>query len=316
MLGMLAFGELAGGVRLDIDSACAAIEELGRRLDLEPDRTAQGVMQITAASMSHAIRAIFAEVGEDPREAALIAFGGAGPLFGTLMARELGVRTIVVPNYAGNFSAWGLLLQDLARSAARTVVTRLSSEGLEAASGVLADLGRNLAERGESAGTSLDAEGLVTASLDLRYEGQEYFLTVEVPYENGWVRASADEVLERFARDYEKRYGHTLHSPVAIVAARLTAVTALPKANLLVAPPAGSPRERRTIDALSFARGDRVQFGVADRDEFVPGTREQGPLIVLEETATTYVDAGFELEVDPSGVLLLHDVEGGQGGHD
>jgi N-methylhydantoinase A len=315
-LGLLAFGELAGGVHLDLGSARTAIEELGQTLGLEPDRTAQGVMQITAASMSHAIRAIFAEVGEDPRAASLIAFGGAGPLFGTLMARELGVRTIVIPNYAGNFSAWGLLLQDLARSAARTVVTRLTSEGLEAASGVLADLGRSLEERSESAATSLGSEGVLTASLDLRYEGQEYFLTVDVPFEDGWVRASLDEVLERFARDYERRYGHILHSPVEIVAARLTAVTPLPKANLLGAAPAETARERRTIDAFSFTRGERVPFGVVDRAGLGAGTSEAGPLIVLEETATTYVDAGFEAQVEPSGVLLLHDLEGGDGGRD
>lgn len=316
-LGMLAFGELAGGVRLDLEAASRSVEELGASLGLDRDRTAQGIVEITAASMAHAIRAIFAEVGEDPRGAVLVAFGGAGPLFGTLLARELGVQRVVIPNYAGNFSAWGLLLQDLARSAARTVVTRLDASGLDIAAGVLAQLQGDLAERAAQAATNLDADVQYSASLDLRYEGQEYFLTVEIPYEAGAITAGPDHVLDVFRRDYRKRYGHALSSPVEIVAARLTATTPLPKTNLLAAPPAHQSkdaREPRSVEAFSFIEGRRTAFDVVDRGELALKSRRHGPLIVLEETATTYVDVGFEVEVDASGVLVLHDL-GGTNGH-
>ena len=317
VLGMLAFGELAGNVRLDVEAARHAVAQLGDTLGLDLDRTAQGVMQITAAAMSHAIRAILAESGEGPSQAGLLAFGGAGPLFGTLLARELGIRTIVVPNYAGNFSAWGLLLQDLARSAARTVVARLDESGLAAASSVLGELARELAARDEAAATALGPANEVRASLDLRYEGQEYFLTVDVPFDGESLSVSEEDVRETFGRDYAKRYGHTLRSRIEIVAVRLVAVTPLPKTNLLSAPPPpGDVTPARSLDAFSFTLGERVPFAVVDRSSLDSGARRPGPMIVLEETATTYVDVGFEVEVDTAGVMVLHDVERGSGGDD
>jgi N-methylhydantoinase A len=309
-LGMLAFGELAGGVRLDQAAAYAAIERLGDALGLDVDRTAQGVIQITAVAMANAIRAILEEVGEDPRQAALIAFGGAGPLFGTLIARELNIRTIVVPNYAGNFSAWGLLLQDLSRSAARTVVTRFGKDGLEVAARVLTELEADLQARIAATPTSVLSTTVLAASLDLRYEGQEYFLTVEADFRDGRLVVEPDELQRSFERDYERRYGHTLHSPIEIVAARLTAVTPLPKTNLLAAPPRTRGNEtRRSIDAFSFTAGRRMPFEVVERTALTPDTVESGPMIVLEDTATTYVDAGYEVAVDRSGVLLLTESE-------
>ena len=79
------------------------------------------------------MRAVSVEVGEDPRDGALIAYGGAGPLLASLLARELDITTVVVPNYAGNFSAWGLLEQDVVRSAALTIVARLDDAGIQVA---------------------------------------------------------------------------------------------------------------------------------------------------------------------------------------
>jgi N-methylhydantoinase A len=307
-LGMLAFGQLAGGVHLDIDAARNAVDRLGEAIGLDVDRTAQGVMEIAATTMANSIRAILEEVGEDPREAQLLTFGGAGPLFGTLLARELDIRTIAVPNYAGNFSAWGLLLQDLSRAAARTVVAPLTQSGLSEASRVVRDLHDELARRSTSTHPSLGSEARFTVGLDLRYQGQEYFLTVEVPFANGAIDVDQEAVKASFQRDYEKRYGHTLHSGIEIVAARLTSTTPLPRTNLLSAPPTlDEPGERRTLDAFSFTAGMRVPFDVVDRSALAPGATAVGPAIVVEETATTYVDVGFAIDVHPSGTLLIHE---------
>ncbi|HEV7844939.1 MAG TPA: hydantoinase/oxoprolinase family protein [Thermoleophilaceae bacterium] len=314
-LGMLAFGELAGGVTLDIPSAEAAIAELGKKISLDTERTAQGVIEITAVAMANAIRAILEEVGENPAEAAVLAFGGAGPLFGSLIAKELGAKTIVVPNYAGNFSAWGLLLQDLSRSAARSVLAPLDDSGLEAASNTMRDLRAGLEQRISEASTTLASSARIVSNLDLRYDGQEYFLTIEVPFEDGRIAISTDELAKSFATDYERRYGHALGAPVEIVAVRLTAITPLPKTNLLSNPgTTQEPRPRRSIDAFSFAHGQREKFEVVDRAELEVGSRHRGPMIVLEETATTYVDADLELEVHPSGTLLLHEIGGANNG--
>ncbi len=118
VLGMLGPVELASGIELSTRRAEAALAPLAGRLGFESAAdVARGILHIAAATMANAIREITVEQGRDPREAALVAFGGAGPLFGTLLADELDIDTIVVPRYAGNFSAWGLLGADLAQTA-------------------------------------------------------------------------------------------------------------------------------------------------------------------------------------------------------
>jgi N-methylhydantoinase A len=309
-LGMLAFGELAGDVRLDIPAANGAIAGLAAELALDPDRAAQGVMAITAASMANAIRAILEEVGEDPRDAALLAFGGAGPLFGTLLAHELDISTIVIPNYAGNFSAWGLLLQDLARAAARTVIAPLSNEGLAQAAAVAAELAGEMHERVEESPVTFSEQPQTTVSLDLRYQGQEYFLTVETPFRDGAFEHAPDEIRASFERDYVKRYGHALASAIEIVAVRVMSVTPLPKTTLLETPPTtATDQASRQVEAFSFSRSERVEFTVVDRSSLGPGNSVDGPAILLEETATTYVDDGFRASVHKSGALFLTQID-------
>ena len=102
-------------------------------MGVDGDQAAQGVLRVASAAMAGAMRAVSVEVGEDPRDGALIAYGGAGPLLASLLARELDIKTVVVPNYAGNFSAWGLFEQDVVRSAALTIVARLDDAGIRTA---------------------------------------------------------------------------------------------------------------------------------------------------------------------------------------
>ena len=180
VLGMLAFGDLADDVRLDRDRALAALEPLGSALGMEVDAVARGVLSIANARMADAIREVLGEQGQDPRDAALIAFGGAGPLFATLLASELEITKIVVPAHAGNFSAWGLLQQDILQSAARTSVANLDAAGIEATNRVLDELFDQLAQRPSPTSSSRKE-----AALDMRYAGQDYTLTVAVPLADG-----------------------------------------------------------------------------------------------------------------------------------
>src|SRR5437588_6964555 len=126
-LGMLGPGELAGGIVLDRGLALRALEQL--RLG-SAEEAARGVITIAAASMADAIREITVEQGRDPREAVLVAFGGAGPLFATLLADELDIARVVVPRHAGNFSAWGLLGADVTRERSATRIIRLSDDSV------------------------------------------------------------------------------------------------------------------------------------------------------------------------------------------
>ena len=149
VLGMIPAAQIAGDVPLVHDLAERALARLAEPLGFDSvTEVACGVIRIVAAQMADAIRSVTIERGRDPREAALVAFGGAGPLFGTVLADELGVSTVVIPPYAGNFSAVGLLSADLARSASRTRVTRLSAEGLTEAGALAEQLFGELDSRG------------------------------------------------------------------------------------------------------------------------------------------------------------------------
>lgn len=315
-LGMLAFGELAGGVTLDITSAREAIQALGSELSLSVDETARGILTIANAAMANAIRSVTVEQGQDPRTATLVAFGGAGPLFGCLLARELDISEIIVPNYAGNFSAWGLLGQDVTRSAALTSINALDDEGLAAAADIHANLLEQLRQRKGASAALETAEEITEAAFDLRYTGQEYTLSVPIPVgSNGRPEAEPATIAERFARDYERAFGHTLDEPVEIVAVRATTRLPLPRrsTSFAAATPRQEPRETRTIDAFSFALERRTEFLVADRRDLIPGDHLRGPAILLEPTTTTYVDHGFDVTVHPTGHLFIRDsVEGGQ----
>jgi N-methylhydantoinase A len=309
-LGMLGRGELAGGaISLDIEEARLALAGLGRELSLDPDRAAYGVMSIVTAQMANAIRSITIEVGEDPRDATLIAFGGAGPLLGTLLAPELDIKKVVVPTCPGAFSAWGLLVQDVTRSVARTFMTNLSDEGLKATNELVDGLAELLHER--SSGSARD-DAVWEIALDLRYAGQLYALTVDVPTDNRRIAGAPERIRADFATQYEQVYGHTLPGRVEIVAVRLTARTELPRPTQLSPVAEGSSLEdmvETDVDAFSFKRQQRLPFRQLRRSDLVPGDRLAGPCIVLEDTSTTYVDEGFVIDVEPSGCLVLTNTE-------
>jgi N-methylhydantoinase A len=307
VLGMLGFGELAGGVRLEIERARETLGVLGANLDLNADGAARGVLTIISAAMANAIRSVTIEQGRDPREAKLIVFGGAGPLFGTLLARELDIREILIPRYAGNFSAWGLLGQDITRSAARTSIHTLDDRGLAAAKTVVDELFERLKARGSAAPAGIEEE-ISEAALDLRYLGQEYTLTVRPRTVDGQIAASAAEVRESFESDYERTFGHTLSEPVEIVSVRATIRKPLPRKIAETNGGVRAANRARVIDAYSFTEDDRISFPVIDRASLEPGTEMDGPAIVLEETATSYVDTGYRMRVDTSGVLSLTDL--------
>lgn len=305
VLGMLAFGELADDVRLDVEAAGHAVTGLGERVGLGRDEAASGILTIANAAMANAIHSVSVEEGEDPRQAALIAFGGAGPLFATLLAEALDIRTVVVPRHAGNFSAWGLLGQDITRGSSVTAINPLTDAGLGEARATLHWLFDELAERGsEDDGRGTTRE----AALDLRYVGQEYTLTVQWPEPENEDAASVEQ---RFTAQYERTFGHSLDEAVEIVSVRGTARDALPRRSQERAATNGAgPRESRTIDAYSFTQQERISFTVLDRDSLAADASPSGPLIVLEPTATTYVDAGYDLRVGEAGALIIEKGKG------
>lgn len=303
ILGMLGSGELASGITLDVQKASDALKPVADELSFSVEETARGVMTIVGANMANAIREITVEQGVDPRGMKLLAFGGAGPLMSTLLARELDIDQVIVPPYAGNFSAWGLLGADLTQSVARTKIMKLSEDCISSANDVLTSLFAELESRqskGLGSGTSSKEVGL-----DMRYVGQEHWLTVSVATEDGRIVASEEEIGSSFAREYERTFGGTMDEAAEIVSIRATLRIPLPRRKEnIVAATGADESETKTLEAYSFTRGSKMDFKVVQRESLELNDSISGPAIIEEETATTYLDADFEARVDKSGCLM------------
>ena len=307
-LGMLGAGRLAGDLNLDREAAQTALESVAGELGFTAEDTARGTLQIAAANMAGAIREITVEQGVDPREAVLVPFGGAGPLFLSHLMDELELSTAVIPMYAGNFSAWGLLGADLTQTTARTRVTPLTPEGIAVANAVLGEL---FAELDTRASRSASNEPRRETRLDMRYVGQEHTITVLLVEATGTIDIPADELRERFQAEYERTFALRMDEAVEIVSLRAAVVTPLPRradpgpAAASGANGNGAAPQTETASAYSFREGEWIDFAVLRREGMAVGATFSGPAILLEQTATSYVDAGLTGRVHESGVVIV-----------
>ncbi|HDK45570.1 MAG TPA: hydantoinase/oxoprolinase family protein, partial [Actinobacteria bacterium] len=289
MIGRLA-KHLAGGMALRLDLAKGAVRRLAATLDLSSEATALGIVEVVEAHMERAVRAVSVEEGADPRSSVLVAFGGAGGMHATALARRLGMAGVVVPPHAGVFSALGLLLSpprvDLARS--------LGPEAMvdEAVGSLRADAARHLVS--ETGVSPVDVRTLV----DVRYRGQSHETTV--PYRPGEGAA----VLEaRFHDAHRIRNGFArVGDPVEVVTVRSAALgtPALRWSDLDDAVPEGKAA-RGTREVLTS--GGAVDADVWWRHGLAPGTTIEGPAVIEEREATVFLDIGERATVHPSGAL-------------
>ncbi|MEJ1961295.1 MAG: hydantoinase/oxoprolinase family protein [Gammaproteobacteria bacterium] len=303
-LGMLGSGRLASSVNLDRNKAEAALGKVADRLGIPTRALAVGIIEIACSSCANAIREITVEQGIDPRALKLLAFGGAGPLLATQIARELNIRTIVVPPFAGNFSAWGLLGSDLVRSSARTQLFTLASESLRALNTTVASMFAELEQRGED--RSFLDQGRRELALGMRFTGQEHSLTIPVPWSKDGVGSSGTELDRVFRDTYRKTFGIALDNTVEIIVLR----TAIRKPLLreIARPGAGDAHARDRLPSLplhSFARSRELAGATLSRAFLKPGERHPGPAVIYEDTTTTYVDADFSYGIDTTGCLVL-----------
>ena len=282
---------LGGDMHLDHAAAQAAMRPIASALDCDAVQAARAVIDVANAHMARALRAISIKRGVDARDFTLVSFGGAGGLHVCELACELGMHRVMVPVQGGVLSALGMLAAVPGRQLSQTLMLPLET-------GVEGPVEACIAELAGLASDEFAQEGVEqalltrTASVDLRYRGQSY--TLNLP----WADAAASA--EAFHRLHQARYGHRLDQPVELVTLRL-AVTA---------PGSGFALPRRE-GSLGKPVSDRCQLPgnlevpLWHREQLPPGTRLQGPAIVSEQVATTWLAEGWSCEVDDFGNLLL-----------
>ena len=305
LLGHLAADRfLAGRMRLDAAAAARAVEQhVATPLGLDVALAAGGIIAIATAAMANAVRAVTTERGLDPRDFALIAYGGAGPLHAVDVARELAIRTVIVPQAPGTFSAFGMLTADLRREYAQTYRAPLSAEGLRGTSAFFTTLEDEAKAWLQSAGVPSE-NTLLEHAVDVRYVGQNYSVTIPLP--PGTAQA---EVKRAFDAAHQQRYSHSApEEPAEIIAARVSIVGQLSKPVLAsLAAGSGKPAANAVLGTrrVRFDPRSEIEAIVYDRSRLLAGDAFAGPAIVQEDGSATIVPPDVRVDVQPSGHLIL-----------
>ena len=296
--------QMGGEIYPDIDLAARAIEEhVGKPLGLSVVDAAVGIVRLVNANMMHALRTVSIERGRDPRDFALVPFGGAGPTHGVHIAEELALRRVVIPPIPGCNSALGILASDVRHDLVATLRARVAR--LDPS-----DLGETLSELASEARRELDEDSIppqsrtLRASLDMRYAGQAYELNVPLsslrPDASTLSRAMAD-----FHHSHRTRYGHSLGDDlVDLVNVRLTGLGATPKPLLGGAAAASGEAEPRSRRRVVSVRGEAEMTPIYHREDLEPGQRVATPSVIQQLDSTTYLPFG-EVRVHNTGAIVV-----------
>ncbi|MGI6876904.1 hydantoinase/oxoprolinase family protein [Amycolatopsis sp. 3B14] len=288
---------LDGQMKIDAEAARRAVSTVAGPLGMDVLDAAQGIVRVITANMARAIRVISVQRGYDPRDYVLVPFGGAGPLHAVRLARELGMRTVLVPETPGAQCAAGLLMTDIRADFLRT---RISPPDETTVAGVFAEL--------EAEATAwLAAENVpaerrrVERFAEMRYAGQNHELPVPVP--EGEVTAdTVAQLTKRFAAEHERMYGYSsAEDEVQVVTFRLRAIGEVSRAELHRAPLGdadASAAIRATREVYLPESGGFTECPVYDRRLLEPGHRVDGPAVVEQMDTTTLLLPGDVAVVD------------------
>jgi N-methylhydantoinase A len=314
VLGRLGSDRFLGGeMQLDLAAARAAIEaRIARPLDVSVEVAALGIIKIAIAEMSLAVQSVSVGRGHDPRDFAMIAFGGAGPLHAAEIARELNIPRFVIPRVPGHFSALGMLLADLRHDFVRTYYKPLAECDFQALGAIFAEMEAEARDLLIREGTSQDRISM-QLHLDMRYAGQEF--PIQTPIDpQALARGDVQALRAAFDRVHDRRFGHKAdNEEVEVVNCRLTGRgrrlrARFPAVPAVASSSAGLLGERDVIfnDPLRPHKSPVYQ-----REVLAVGQVIRGPAVVTEYASTTILFEDDVLKVAPTGELVIDIAKGG-----
>ena len=283
---------LGEGKHLAVTNTRTAVEKLAQRLGFTLDETIQGVRKVVNHTMAAALRMVTTEAGKDPKEYALVAFGGAGPIHSVELARELGMRKVIVPVAAGMFSAYGILISDVLHSFSRTKVMHIKEPNLQVVSGILDAYihqgAKNLAESGIP-----DSDHRFLPSVDVRYCGQSWFLNI--PFSQ-----DIDTLERSFRSSYLKKFGYTLDGDMEIVNIRLEA-----RGKRFIPPKSDLPSDRGSepYEMRNCLFDEWEEVPVYRREGLGSGFSWSGACIIEDNGSTIVIPPGSRIGIDTTGTL-------------
>jgi len=286
VLGRIEADQLVGGqMHLDVPRAAKAVDSIAKRAGISRVAAAEGILRVANANMERAIRLVSVERGHDPRDFALVAFGGCGGLHACEIASELGIRTVLVPEYAGALSALGMLLADQVRDHAAGVLNRR-------------DIEKEFQRLERVARKELPGAELIRTA-DVRYAGQSYELTVP------WHAADPGQP---FHREHQRVYGYSNpERAIEVVTVRVRAKRAVERPRLVTRrSSAASDRTRRKLLVRRVrSSGAWRAMPVYQRRELPRTKKLRGPALVIDYGSTTLVPPGWHFSLDRFGNLKI-----------
>jgi N-methylhydantoinase A len=297
---------LGGEMKLNERRGLEAVSALGERLGLTPVDTANGILRIANAMMAAAISKVTVERGFDPRDFVMVAYGGAGPMHATAVARELGVQRLIIPQAPGQFSALGMLTTDFRYDFAQTYPSATANLAATELDDRFCAL--ETEARAELANDVGSGNVRFVRSADMRYVGQFHTLVVVLPdgpYDDSYM----DRLAARFHQAHEARYGHAaLSEPTQIINLRLAAIIqlskpALPRIDVGTDLPPDSAR--LGMRRVTWEDGTEVASAIFQRELLQSGNRIAGPAIIQESASVIPIGRGETARVDEFGNLHI-----------
>ena len=308
LLGRLGADRFLGGeMKLDVAAAERAMNRLADPLRLSVTDAANGILRIAATKMSYAVKGVTTERGLDAGSFALVAYGGAGPLHATAVAREIGIRKVIIPRAPGHFSAFGMLFSDLRYDFVRTWFIALEELDFDKFEAVYRELEQDgCAAIAASAISPRDI--VVQRALDMRYVGQEHSVTVDIPQEH-FANKDTSAIKALFDAVHAQRYGTSAPGEPAEIASLRTTVTGIvekPGIEQIERGDDAPPAAARTGSRKAYFEGAGfVETPTFARPALLAGNRIQGPALIEEHASTTVVLTGDSVEVDAIGNLVI-----------
>jgi N-methylhydantoinase A len=296
---------LGGEIKLDLGKATAGISEIAGKLGIGLNQAAEGILTIARNNMTTATAEILIGQGHDPRDFALMAFGGGGGIFAGAIARDMSISRVIVPPDPGVFCARGILTMNLVHTYARSYARRLDGINITELNDIFKDMEGQALKLLETEGMSADTVEY-TRTMELGYADQHYF--IETPVPGGELKeTSRKKIGNAFESLHESRYGHRIKALLKISAVRLKAtgrikdisVTEVEKGQKI---PAGALKKKRQV----FLDGKLTATPIYERGRLTCGNVITGPAIIEEPFHTTLVMPGQTAEIDRLGNIIIN----------
>ncbi len=298
---------LGGEIRLNLDLALQGVGDVAGRLGLDLHAAADGILAVARNNMTTATMEILVGQGFDPRDFALMSYGGAGGIFAAGLAKDMSISRVIIPPQPGVFSARGILAMNLVHTYARAYVRAMDEMDIRELEAVYNDMEDHALGLLMAEGMSRDAVEF-SRTMDICYEGQRYYIETPVPIgENRGKDAVLREIRDSFVNLYEIRYSHLIDAPLRTINARLKATgrikdIPIPEVAKGEKIPGNGLKGKRKV----YMEGAFFETRIYERAGLLWGNRIQGPAIIEEPFHTTLVMPDQVLHVDKQGNLIIH----------